>query len=305
MIVIASKEEDSFASPVDFTTEDYDQFYSKSFGAYASDEEDIPVADADLPEGEVEDGEEGEEEIDAEDMEEDDKDIDVGDLEEGDELKTKPKKKRGLSKVLPNNSILTTINTYAYPNLPILSEDDQLKENVPNEDVPIRKHVLAKIQQNFQTKLTAEQILNLEMCIYNGALKEAFRRNVVRSWNYPLFVHIYKMRTRQVISNFDQTSYVKNTDLFKNFHNGNLGFDTISMMNSYDMFPSKWKESFELQQLREKSELEGNKSMATDQFLCTRCWKRECTYYEMQTRSADEPMTIFITCINCKKHWRQ
>jgi folate-dependent phosphoribosylglycinamide formyltransferase PurN len=76
-------------------------------------------------------------------------------------------------------------------------------------------------------------------------------------------------------------------------------------MNSYDLYPSKWKESFELQQLREKSQLEGNKSMATDQFLCTRCWKRECTYYEMQTRSADEPMTIFITCVNCGKHWRQ
>ena len=57
--------------------------------------------------------------------------------------------------------------------------------------------------------------------------------------------------------------------------------------------------------LIEKRQLEGNKSMATDQFLCTRCFKRECTYYEMQTRSADEPMTIFINCLNCGQNWRQ
>ena len=26
---------------------------------------------------------------------------------------------------------------------------------------------------------------------------------------------------------------------------------------------------------------------------------------EVGTRPGDEPMTIFITCLNCSKHWRQ
>jgi DNA-directed RNA polymerase subunit M/transcription elongation factor TFIIS len=56
---------------------------------------------------------------------------------------------------------------------------------------------------------------------------------------------------------------------------------------------------------REQKILEGNKSRATDQFKCRRCGKRECTYYELQTRSADEPMTCFISCLNCGKEWRQ
>ena len=27
--------------------------------------------------------------------------------------------------------------------------------------------------------------------------------------------------------------------------------------------------------------------------------KRECSYYELQIRSADESATLFITCLNC------
>ncbi|KAJ9545749.1 hypothetical protein OSB04_025456 [Centaurea solstitialis] len=42
----------------------------------------------------------------------------------------------------------------------------------------------------------------------------------------------------------------------------------------------------------------------TDQFRCGRCGKRKCTYYQLQTRSADEPMTTFVTCVNCDNHWK-
>ena len=39
------------------------------------------------------------------------------------------------------------------------------------------------------------------------------------------------------------------------------------------------------------------KRMATtDQFQCGKCRKRQCSYYQMQTRSADEPMTTFVIC---------
>ena len=43
----------------------------------------------------------------------------------------------------------------------------------------------------------------------------------------------------------------------------------------------------------------------TDQFKCSKCGQRKCTYYQKQTRSADEPMTTFITCVNCGKNWKE
>ena len=42
----------------------------------------------------------------------------------------------------------------------------------------------------------------------------------------------------------------------------------------------------------------------TDQFKCGKCKKRKCRYYQMQTRSADEPMTTFVTCVNCGNKWK-
>jgi transcription elongation factor S-II len=42
----------------------------------------------------------------------------------------------------------------------------------------------------------------------------------------------------------------------------------------------------------------------TDMFKCGKCQKRRTTYFQMQTRSADEPMTTFVTCINCDNRWK-
>ena len=36
---------------------------------------------------------------------------------------------------------------------------------------------------------------------------------------------------------------------------------------------------------------------------CRDCNNDEVVYYEKQTRSADEPMTIFITCTSCNYKW--
>lgn len=39
-------------------------------------------------------------------------------------------------------------------------------------------------------------------------------------------------------------------------------------------------------------------------FKCGKCRQNKTTYYEMQTRSADEPMTVFITCHVCNTTWK-
>lgn len=43
-----------------------------------------------------------------------------------------------------------------------------------------------------------------------------------------------------------------------------------------------------------------NNLPTTDAYECRKCKQRKCTTYTLQTRSADEPMTTFVTCQICK-----
>jgi transcription elongation factor S-II len=76
-------------------------------------------------------------------------------------------------------------------------------------------------------------------------------------------------------------------------------------MESRELFPESWQDLADEQLKRETTMLEGSSEVGSDMFKCKRCGKAKTRYWEMQTRSADEPMTIFIRCLNCGKEWRQ
>ena len=46
--------------------------------------------------------------------------------------------------------------------------------------------------------------------------------------------------------------------------------------------------------------IELNKKIIT----CNKCKSNNCSYYQLQTRSADEPMTTFVTCTKCQRKWK-
>ena len=168
-----------------------------------------------------------------------------------------------------------------------------------------RQTVLAAIKTFLNTTLTENQHLELEHYIYNNSLEIAKKKHIHLSWNQPLFVQIYLSTARSIVGNLQPNSYIQNKTLFTRFKSGEITLEELTNFNFNDLYPELWKDLSMRQFEREKRLLEGNKSMATDQFFCKRCKKRECTYYELQTRSADEPMTIFIQCVNCGKQWRQ
>jgi len=39
-------------------------------------------------------------------------------------------------------------------------------------------------------------------------------------------------------------------------------------------------------------------------YKCAKCGGKKTRQHEMQTRSADEPMTVFIHCVNCGNSWK-
>jgi DNA-directed RNA polymerase subunit M/transcription elongation factor TFIIS len=320
IVLVASKDPKSFETPVHFKPEEYEEFYTKMFdGGYESEEEEGEeaeaevegaAADLDAEEAAVDDEEEEvEEEEEAEEEEDAEEEAAAEDEEEAQPVvKPKAKKKKAAATKSGVAALLGTGS--AYPNPPILSEAEQLQEELAHSPATLplpapRERIVKALAHTFEDHLPSEAFIALERAIYNGAIHIARQRHIVRTWDYPLFMHLYRMHAHHVACNFHPDSYVKNTELYEGYQRGELTFESIAAMNTYELFPSRWRSMFEAQQIREKKQLEGNKDRATDQFTCTRCWKKECTYYEMQTRSADEPMTIFITCLNCGKKWRQ
>ena len=79
----------------------------------------------------------------------------------------------------------------------------------------------------------------------------------------------------------------------------------VSYLRNEDIFPQKWNNIKDSLQKKEEG-VKSNKNVSkTDQFKCGKCKKKECSYYELQIRSADESATLFITCLNCGSKWRQ
>ena len=169
----------------------------------------------------------------------------------------------------------------------------------------IRESIKSVIAKKCGELLSVEEQLDFERGIFNQAIQEGKRRNVYCVWENHEFQSVYEITARRCISNLDGLSYVKNGRLLERLREGEFLPHDIPAMSYSDIYPEIWGSLIEIATKREAKMLEVDKSMATDMFRCSRCGKRQCTYYEMQTRSADEPMTQFIRCLNCGKQWKQ
>jgi DNA-directed RNA polymerase subunit M/transcription elongation factor TFIIS len=330
IVLLASKDTKSWKHPVPFTSDEYEAFYTKAFGGFEElddedeeDEEDDVEEEEDVAavEEDVDVVDEGgdESESDEEECEEEDEEGDVeGEAEGAGEdceevvapvaartpVRAKKAKRANPSSAAGAAQIYTT---YLY----VPAEEELRTESFSSNDYaaqsssPRRMKNLGILIRLFKGYLTDAECRQFERCIYVASLRMASQRHVGKTWSHPPFVEIYETVAKHLAANFYPNSYVGNIELFDRYKKGQTTFEEISQMDTYQLFEGRWHDSFEAQKVREKRQLEGNKAMATDRFICSRCHKRECTYYEMQTRSADEPMTIFITCLNCGKHWRQ
>jgi transcription elongation factor S-II len=140
---------------------------------------------------------------------------------------------------------------------------------------------------------------NLEIGIYNYALKEATNRKVVKKWDNPYFVQIYTDQLKSIYMNLQ-----KLPELRKQLEDGEIKAHKIAFMTHQEMAPEKWDSLIQLKIKRDKTKYETNMEAATDTFKCRKCHTNKCTYYQLQTRSADEPMTTFVTCLECGNRWK-
>jgi len=285
-IVIVSTSH-KWQTPVPFTVEQWNTFYSGSGDNADDEDEDDDEDDDEDEEEEKEDDESVKDDFEESDTEKNS--IINTDEDEEEEEALPPVRRR---RVATYNKV----------------ETGPVKEDITLTSEPETNKLRTLCLNNLkflENTFSAEDIRSLEKGIFEATYNYALKNHLPRSWKSSIFTEIYRQVVRSVFSNIHPKSPVNNPRLLNRVLDGEFPLKDIASMNAYEMFPEKWFALKDKLLQREQKILEGNKSRATDQFKCRRCQKRECTYYELQTRSADEPMTIFITCLNCGKEWRQ
>jgi transcription elongation factor S-II len=166
----------------------------------------------------------------------------------------------------------------------------------------IRNKVIDLVLQ--KKLLSHKDTKDLEKGIYNWAIDYADKNNIVKNWKNPTFKQIYIDKSRSVIANLDQSSYVKNSRLVERVKEKEFMPHDIPFMSADNVFPEMWRPLIEMKMKKDEKLGEMDLKPMTDQFKCGRCKKREIVYYEKQTRSADEPSTLFLYCLNCSHSWK-
>ena len=163
--------------------------------------------------------------------------------------------------------------------------------------------VLSELFSNIE--ITEEEFCKIEQSVLSYTIKTANSRKMTKRWENPSIRKIYVNKMRSLYSNINGDGYIRNTGLITKIKSGNFNLDNIAYMSFQELYPEHWKQMMDEKYKRDKMLYEEKAEAMTDQFKCGRCKSRKCTYYELQTRSADEAMTTFITCLNCGNRWKQ
>lgn len=140
--------------------------------------------------------------------------------------------------------------------------------------------------------------VNIEKGIFNYAIEDATRKHLVKKWENIHFVEIYLTRFRTILNNLKSSPY-----LLEQMRSKKWKPHEIAFLSHYEMSPERWEKLIAEKQERDKNIYDVQQKINSE-FKCRRCKSNNCSYYQLQTRSADEPMTTFVSCQECGNRWK-
>ena len=143
----------------------------------------------------------------------------------------------------------------------------------------------------------------LEKASWNYAVDFCKNKNIALNWDNFAFRNMYTQKILSVRFNLRLRP-----DILAEMIAGNASIKQFVYAKPHELCPEKWEEAFEQaakQALRfsDASCLDA-KDLPDGMLQCRKCGSKKTTYYQMQTRSADEGITTFARCHECNNRWK-
>ena len=149
----------------------------------------------------------------------------------------------------------------------------------------MKNSTIKTLDQFIKDKKKAQDIEN---SINNFAIEYAETNGVEM-----LFESIYNTKLDEIICHL-KSEYGKM--LINDIKNNKIDIMKIAFMKPEELNPLEYEKIIKKKQLEEYKK---NKSVGSTAFPCAKCKKSNCKIEMKQTRSADEPPTTFVTCLEC------
>jgi transcription elongation factor S-II len=168
-------------------------------------------------------------------------------------------------------------------------------------DCPIRDKVI----QNLTECTSSEIATDLEKYLLDYIVQQCKQNGIDVDWANRVFWNTYRSKAISLYENLRTDGTVANTENWaKKLMSQEVEPKTFVEMSAEELCPSRWKAALD-KIIETEIRLYSKNVSAAIYLYCSRCKKKsKCDYYQMQTRSADEPMTTFVTCLECDREWK-
>ncbi len=144
--------------------------------------------------------------------------------------------------------------------------------------------------------------VSLEKHLYNAVIKGALKDRIPRAWEHKIFRSRY---IHKITGTWICLTEPRNEELMKMFRDGSLSFQRLAEDHPFSLCPWNYEEIFDTLAAKQlRRETVSHTTSSKGMFKCGKCKSTDTQYTMMQTRSADEPMTVFVFCTNCSNRWR-
>ena len=149
-------------------------------------------------------------------------------------------------------------------------------------------NVMIKYYNKFNNLLSKNDIAKLYIYV------SKYIKDYINSLN--MTNNMYEILLNNKIDDIEYNIKNPKCDLLNKLNNNIMKIDDIPNLDPSELDYNIWNRYVEKKKLIDYKK---NNITTTDLYKCKKCKEQKCISWQMQTRSADEPMTIFVQCTIC------